>query len=254
MLDSDFFQEVEHTPVPLDSFDVYVPLFYRDIELMSMTLMAPWDALRAALPSKRLYPYKLTPWHGVVSLTTYAYKDCDIGPYNEVAVNIPVTLDKPTPILTGIVRRPPAIPKGFVTQLPVTTEIARELGVDLAGYPKIIADIQYKDEGDWLACTWKSDGRLVLSVRGRKLSGKTVPRSIFHPMTCREGYLLRSELVMSACQAGVSTRAADVSITLGDHPLADELRTLKWGRVLSYVYCPSRQASLMPVSESYKAE
>jgi len=253
MLESDFFQEVEHTPVTWDSFDVHVPLFYRDIEMMSITLMAPLDALRAALPSKRLYPYKLTPWHGAVSLTTYAYKDCDIGPYNEVGISIPVTLDKPTPVFTGIVRRPPAITKGFVTHLPVTTEVARKLGVDLAGYPKIIADIQCKDEGEWLTCTWKSDGRLVLSVRGRKLSGKKVPRSLFHPMTFRDGYLLRSELVMSACQAGVSSRAADVSITLGDHTLAEELRSLKWGRTLNYVYCPSRQASLMPVSESYKA-
>lgn len=254
MLESDFFQEVEHIPVTWDGLGVHVPLFYREIELMSMTLMAPLEVLRAALPSKRLYPYKLTPWHGVVSLTTYSYKDCDIGPYNEISVTIPVTLDKQVPLFTGLLRRPPATSKGFVTHLPVTTEIARRMGVELAGYPKILADIQFKGEDEWLSCTWKSDNRLVLSVRGRKLSGKTIPRSLVHPMTQREGYLLRSELVMSACQGGVSSRAADVSITLGDHSLADELRDLKWGRVLGYVYCPSRQAILMPVSESYKSK
>jgi hypothetical protein len=253
MLDSDFFQEVEHTPVTWDSFDVHVPLFYRDIEMMSVTLMAPLDALRAALPSKRLFPYKLTPWHGAVSLTTYAYKDCDIGPYNEIAVIIPVTLDRPTPVFSGILRRIPPIPKGFVTHLPVTTEIARKMGVEFAGYPKILADIQFAGDDDWWVCTWKSDGRLVMSVRGHKLSGRTAQRSLSHPMTHRDGYLLRSELVMSACQAGVSRSASDVSITLGDHAIAEELRTLSWGRVLSYQYCPSRQAILMPVSESYQA-
>jgi hypothetical protein len=250
MSEKNFFEEVPHTPLSWEGYRVHVPLFYRDIELMSMTLLAPLDALRASLPSRRLHPYRLSPWHGAVSLTTYAYKDCDIGPYNEVAVNIPVTLDQPTPIFTGIVRRTPAIAKGFVAHLPVTTEIARKMGVELAGYPKILADIQFKEQGDWLTCTWKSDGRLVLSVKGKKLSGKKVPRSLFHAMTHRDGYLLRSELVMSACPAGISTRASNVSITLGDHPLGDELRALKWGRVLGYTYCPSRQAILMPVSES----
>jgi hypothetical protein len=253
MSDTDFFQQVEHTPLTWEGFDIHVPVFYWDIELMSMTLMAPLDALRAALPSERLFPYKLTPWHGVVSLTTYCYKDCDIDPYNEIAVSIPVTLDKPTPLFTGILRKTPAIPKGFIAHLPVTTEIARKMGVDLAGYPKVLADIQFKDEGEWLTCTWKSDGRLVLSVRGRKLSGKTVQRSLIHPMTSREGYLLRSELVMSACQAGLSTSGEDVSITLGDHATAGDLRALRWGRVSSYTYCPSRQAILMPPSESFRA-
>jgi hypothetical protein len=253
MNESDFFQEIEHSPMHWQGFDVHVPLFYRDIEIMSMTLMAPMEALRAALPSSRLYPYRLTPWHGVVSITTYSYKDCDIGPYNEVGVSIPVTLDKPAPLFTGILRRPPAISKGFITQLPVTTEIARKMGFDLAGYPKYLAEIQFENEGDWLTCTWKNDGRLVMSMRGRKRSGQTVPRSLFHPMTYRDGYLLRSELVMSACEAGISTRGTDVSITLGDHSIADELRALKWGRTLSYAYCPTRQAILMPPSESYRA-
>jgi len=204
MNENDFFQEIEHTPVKWNDYEVHVPLFYRDIEYLSVTLMAPLDVLKAALPSKRLHPYRLTPWHGIVSMTIYRYKDCDIGPYNEVGVIIPVTLDKSTPVFTGILRRIPSIPKGYITHLPVTTEIARKMGVDFAGYPKYLADIQFKEEGDWMASTWKSDGRLVLSVRGRKLGGSKIPRSLSHPMTLRAGYLLRSELVMSACEAGVS--------------------------------------------------
>jgi hypothetical protein len=141
-----------------------------------------------------------------------------------------------------------------VRHLPVTTEIAKKAGVDFAGYPKIIADIDFGQDGDWVSCEARADDQHILTLRGRKLPLKRAPRSRIHPINCRRGYLLRSEFVISEREAGVSTSGQDVKLELGAHPIAQELGEIKPGKVLGYRYCPQAQGILTPVFESFAAD
>ena len=46
-------------------------------------------------------------------------------------------------MFTGILRKPPTEPEVYIHHLPVTTEIARDAGVEFAGYPKFLAYIGF---------------------------------------------------------------------------------------------------------------
>jgi len=251
MSKQDFFHEVEHTPVPWRQYELHNPLFYQDISFISMSILAPLEKIRQLLPSKRLKPYRVTARLGVVSITAYQYRECDIGPYNEVMIGFPVTIDKETPIFTGTLRKAPEVLLSYSHHLPVTTEIAWEVGAEFAGYPKFVADIQFDEEQGWLKCTLQTEGQHILTLSGRQLPTKRFPRFRVHPLTYRRGYILRSEFVMSEREMGASTREEDVKLELGTHPISEELKAMELGKVTGYRYCPYVQGILTPVIESY---
>ena len=247
----DFYQEVEHIPVSWREQRLHVPLFYQDFMYISATILVPREKIQSILPSERLKPYRITPSQSAVSLTAYQYRECDIGPYNELSVNIPVTLDNETPLFTGTLRKMPADPMGFCYHLPVTTEIARIVGVEFAGYPKFVAEIEFEDNQDWISCVVRTDDQHILTLRGRKLELRECPRVRFHPLTFRSGYLLRSEMILNESEMGSSKNGGDVSLELGQHPVANDLRDLGLGKIADYHYCPKAQGILTQVIESF---
>jgi hypothetical protein len=249
----DFFAEVEHPSVPWRQYQLHVPVFYQDLTFISASFLVSTAQIDAILPSPRLKPYRITPWHSVLSVTAYAYRECDLGPYNEVSVGIPVTIDKPTPRFTGILHRRPSPPMSYSHHLPVSTEIARIVGAEFAGYPKFVAQIDFSERDGWLACELKADNQWILTLSGRVLPVRHCPRYRIDPITHRRGYLLRSELVVSERDMGVSKSTGDVRLELGQHPISQELRALNLGRTLGYGYCPQAQAILTPVFESFAA-
>ena len=251
MRNLEFFEEIEHPEVPWGERTVYVPVFYYDVMRMGALFVAPLTKLKGWMPSPRMYPLRLTPWHGAVSIAAMEYRDSDIGPYNEVSISVPFTLDMPTPIFTGILRKAPEEPSAFIRHLPVTTEIARDLGVEFAGYPKIHASIEFENEAGWITCHVAEDDQHILSFAGRQLENRLVPRSRMQLFTSRNGRLLRSEMMVSERQQAASKRAADVQLTLGDHPIAQELKAISLGRMLDYQYTPQHQCILTPVIESF---
>jgi hypothetical protein len=58
---------------------------------------------------------------------------------------------------------------------------------------------------------------------------------------------------MSAREIGSSKSQGDVSLTLGEHPIAGELKELGLGKMLGYQYCAHAQGILTPVIESFSA-
>ena len=152
MRNLDFFQDVAHTEMPWGEQGIYFPFFYYDFTMLSAVFLVSTERVKALLPSKRVHPLRITPWQSVVSISTYEYRDCDIEPYNEVDIGIPITLDEVSPLFTGILRRLPEVMKVYIRHLPVTSETARDAGVEFAGIPKFLASITFEKEGDWISC------------------------------------------------------------------------------------------------------
>jgi hypothetical protein len=251
MSTNDFYREIEHTPVPWRQYELHVPVFYPKIMLMTLSMLAPRERIRSLLPSSRLKPYRITPWHSILSITAYQYRESDIGPYNEVSIAVPVMLDEEAPLFTGVLRKLPKVLMSYTHHLPVTTEIAREVGVEFAGYPKFIADIEFSEEDNWLSCELKAEDQMVLKIKGRKLALEKAPRLRVNPLNYRRGYILRSEFVISEREMGISKSSEDVKLELGEHRIAEELRALSLGKVLRYGCCPQAQGILTPVFESF---
>lgn len=251
MRDMSFFQEIEHIEVPWRDRYVHCPLFYYDTMRLSVLYQAPMDKLKALLPSGRMHPYRLTPGSGVLAISVMEFKDTDIGPYNEVAIAIPLTLDKPTPLFTGILRKSPAEPHMFIHQLPLTTEIARDLGVDLANYPKFLTDISFEKGDEWISCRLAEGNDHILTLTGRVLAQQKTSHTRTHYLTVRGGRILRSESTGGAGMAGWSRNAADVRLELGNHPIAQELKSMGLGRMLAYQYSTNVKSILTPAIESW---
>lgn len=251
MRNTEFFRQIEHMEIPWGSRTIFFPVFYYDVATLSVQFLASIERVRKLLPSSRMHPLRVTPWHCVVSISAFEYRDSDIGPYNEVSIGVPVVLNEPSPLFTGILSKVPAVPKIYVRHLPVTTEIAREAGVKFAGYPKFLAEITFERDGKWVRCQVREAGQHILTLTGREGVLSSVTRSRMQPITVRSGYMLRCELIVSERRQVSGRGSSGVRLELGDHPIAQEVREWKLGKILAYQYAPQHQAILTPVAESF---
>lgn len=80
-----------------------------------------------------------------LSVEYHRIGDGAIEPYDEFAVVLPAAHGSPAPVpsLAALSRGP----SGYIWYLPVTTEPAEALGVDVWGFPKTVADITHEDDG-----------------------------------------------------------------------------------------------------------
>ena len=60
----------------------------------------------------------------------------------------------------------------YVLYLPVTTEIARDTGLETANYPEFLADIFFDSGSQWNSCKVDAEGKNILSLYGRKIDLK----------------------------------------------------------------------------------
>lgn len=249
----DFFQEIEHRKIPWREQGIHFPFFYYDSMMLSAQFLAPTERVEALLPSKRMHPLTITPSHSAVSISAYQHRDCDIEPYNEVGISIPITLDEVSILSTDSRQKAHDVPKLYIHHLPVTSEIARDAGIEFAGYPKFLASITFEKEGDWTSCHLSEGNKHILTLAGRQLELHPVARSRIHALTVRGGRILRCELILSERQEATSENSADVRLELGDHSISQELKDLRLGKVITYRHSPQLQAILTSVIESFVA-
>jgi hypothetical protein len=251
MQNLDFFEGIKQSKVQLGPYHFKSPVFYRDMSALSVYLLAPLNKVGSVLPSKRMHPFRVTPWHSVVMISAFEYRDSDLGPYNEVSIGIPFVLDAVSPLFTGLLRKPPEVPFVYIHHLPVTTEIARVGGIEIANFPKFLAEIRFDNEDQWISCKVDEEGKNILTLSVRKVKLRSSPRQRVNTITHQQNRILRLEFSLSECEAGFSKSQSDIRLELGNHPIGLELRELNLGRMLTYQYSQSLQAILTGVNESY---
>ena len=250
MRDQAFFSQITQQSFTAENYHFCAPAFYYDTTQIQINFMAPTKSVKALLPSPRLFPLRVTFNNTLVIISAYQYRDSDIGPYNEVAIVFPVTLDKPTLPFLGIspFMRDPVV---YIWQLPVTTPIALYGGVEFYNFPKFIADIDFEEVGDRVQFRLAEGDHEIFTMNVRKISGKPKKRSRINALSLRSGRILRTEVISSESNGGSSSRKEDIQFSLGDHPIADALRKLPLGAISSYEYIPKIQAILTSPIESY---
>jgi len=254
MRDLSFYQQVDHLPKDCRGQRLYLPVFYYDVTTVIAGFLTPLERVRALLPSPRMKPLRATPWHAVTIISCFEYRDSDAGPYNEIAIAFPFTMDHSAPVLTGLLKEIAQGPLAYVYKLPVTTEIAYWFGVDFYNYPKFLADIEFTREGGWIRCRLAEGGRNILTLSARQLPVKASPRWRFHGITIRDDRILRSEVIVNVRRQAISRNPAHVELELGDHELGQELSRLNLGRMVHLQYLPECQTTLSGVVESYEVK
>lgn len=240
---SGFFEGIRQTKVKTGDFEFEVPLFYHDGEQMTGVFPARMSRLKKMLPDARMVPARLAPGIGAITVTCFEYRDTGIGPYNELAIGIPLNEPFFRPNLPGRAMLD-AVRRGqfdtWVHHLPVTTEIARVGGVEFYNYPKFIAAIDYEQDEHTRTCRLAEGAEHILTMRCRRLhGGRSEQVQIFsHLYQNREPQT--SEFKILAHRLGRSVTPGTATLELGDrHPVATELGdALISNRSIAAAYSP----------------
>jgi hypothetical protein len=248
-MDKDFFASVEtkeYVDVASTGLRVELPIRFLDCSAIIGGFTAPADKLQELLPSKRLKPALLTPGRGVIAFAAFEFRELvDFPAYKEASISIPV-LYEPTVNIPGL---PLLAPQWFKTyglyvhHVPVTTELVRDGGIEVWGYPKFLAEITFEETGESLRCRVRAEGKDIIALEGEKLA--TRPRSMVWPNYTVKGDELLKTPVQVQGEMGISMLRGGVTYTLGDHPIADELRSLDISdKAVQHIYAPQVQSLL----------
>jgi hypothetical protein len=253
--DLEFFRGVPQRLITVAGYVRPTPAFYYDFSETDVLLATPLDRIREVLPSRRLHPLRLTPRSGVIMIMAADYRDSDLGPYRAVLIGFPVSVDRNAPVTTELRRYMARGGSLYIWQMPVTTGIARDVGAETAGLRRFQADIDFADESGVATCRLAEGGKCILTLQVRHRP--PVPRETrlhTRPVTVEGGRLLGSTAITRIPRAAVAFNGRGVSLELGDHPLADQLRHLSLGRVIMASYGPANQSILSPTLESWPLE
>jgi hypothetical protein len=205
----------------------------------------------ATLLPDGLEPIRATPDRAALTVLAVRYDrvgEDTIDPYDEVGVIVPaVESGTQTRPYLSVLRRAVS---GYVFFLPVSTGPAKAFGVDIWGYPKIVADLDLDDDGRRRRATVTADGQRVLSVAVRR--PPTVPARLSgYNYTVKDGHLLRERTRLSG-RVGAWPYSLRASLAFGEHPVGRRLSEVDVGdRALLRVAadCEFEIEAGMPVGE-----
>ncbi len=171
---------------------------------------------------------ELMPGRAALSIACVNYRESDCGIYNEIALSFFVKPKHGQPsripylgTWLDIARNDAAT---FVWKLPVTTKLANDAGVLMWGFPKTVEEIDYAQVAGRAIFTLRMDGREVLSYSVACSGKRHQPANTAAVYTLYEGAPHVTLLGNECHDVGVSVAGGHVS--LGDHPIADDLRRL----------------------------
>ncbi len=234
--DESFFASVKLEEIELNGQRVNFPLRYYDYPRISATFPAPADKVRAILPSKKLSPIQPNPGTALVYLTAFEYNEVDrTSPYNEFSISVPVSYEKGD--------NAPGIMGLYILHLPVTTEEARAAGIELCGFPKFLAEIEFEETPESRRCILQADGKGIVTLEVKKLAVE--PQSLEAVcFTVKAKQLFVTPLLFKG-EWGTSGSVGGASFVLGDHPIAQELRGLEIGATsVEHTYAPHQYSLL----------
>lgn len=220
----DGISDIEEVVVGDERFEL--PQRYYDWSFVMAHFPASTRRVRRLLPpGDALRPVEIVPGLAVVSLAAFEYRRArSLAPYNEVGVMVPVrhSPERSHPLLPLLY--PERYGVGFwVHYLPVTTPQADAAGREIWGFPKVVADIRFQDVGWTRRCRLRANGQDVLTLDAAMGETRTEPRE-FHAFSIKDGTLLRTLVDTRAQYHGWFLRGGGASFTLGDHPVAQQLR------------------------------
>jgi hypothetical protein len=240
-LDKDFFNQFEYKEIEFKGEKGEVPAKYFDVFSFSAVFPVSARKLKRYLPSKKMKLIKPFPGISLIFVIAYEYKHISVlEPYNEVGIGIPLIFQEGNQKYEG---------SKFI-HLPVTTERARELGCDLYGYPKFVADINFEKGERTTKCTLNHDNKHVLSLEIPKLEVEET-FSETHSFTVKDKKLLRTR-VTSQGFSGTDREKGKAILSFGDHPIAKEIDDLLYrNESVAHSYEPKKQAILPLAEEEY---
>lgn len=200
---------------------VVLPVRVREATSVYASFLVPASAVKKLLPAG-LTPLQTIPGRATCTIVGVDYRDGDLGQYHEVGVCF---LLRPSngsrlDLLTMMRNQAPA----YIYRLPVTTSFSCEAGRHIWGFPKDVMDIEFADTDATRTVTLRDDGRLVLQLSAPRGGTKKFGDIDIEAMGSWGGPVQVTPAQMTG--EGVKAGFRSGRLVLGDHPIADDLRTL----------------------------
>ncbi len=228
-----------------------VPLRYFEARNFTVSFRAPVDTIAGLLPPN-VHPLRWGRHEAVTLMIFNDFPKTDIGGYREILIGFPVSVGERTWPYAGLrsfARRGGAV---YAHELVLDDQVAVDLGVEIAGYPKHLGDLDIDLDSATIRCSWSEDGEEVLRLTAPRPTPTSVDkRDRMDLITTRDGYVLRSESIGYTGRAG-RAKAATISLEFGTHWRVDALRGLTEGKCLGGRLSLDRQLALSQPLEAWR--
>jgi hypothetical protein len=197
---------------------VRLPCIVRDAGSGNAIFMVPAAAVARLIPGDAFDVVEAAPGQTQVILAIIDYRDNDLGDYDEVGI-----------IFTVRPRGAAAEASGtFIYKLPVNQSFTCEAGCTIWGFPKTVDQIDYRYADDAVSCRLEMDGQHVLTLVVPRGEGEGVESAVLETRTYTYIAGVPHENPFTTGGRGMTLNPGGkgVELELGDHPLADELRSL----------------------------
>lgn len=217
---------------------VAAPVEVRRAAQWSVQYVVPMARARQLLAPTGLEPIGPVPGRALMALAFCRYEDTDLGPYHEVAVSFVVRRhDAPSggapatrvsELATGAVGV-------YIHRLPVDQEFSCAAGREIWGFPKWVASIDIDEPppgtrppGTGASVRLVDGGVHVLTLSVAAGGRLRLPAQAPPTYSWADGVLRRTSWTTST--EGGRGRFGGARLTLGDHPMAEELRSISLPR------------------------
>jgi hypothetical protein len=168
----------------------------------------------------------------IVVVSFYEYRDTSIGPYNEVALAIPVLRPEDKKPFSSFLDNYRKLSKRklgyYILDLPVTTNIACQGGIELWGYPKFVTDISFNLVGRNFEGMVKdpNSNEPIVTLSGK--IGRGIPAPPFSVLLFSTvgGRDIRTDVNVRGRVKVSRGRGCALSIGDSEHQMAENLRKL----------------------------
>jgi hypothetical protein len=206
--------------------EVRLPVVVRDASSGAATYVVAADAARRLIPDALELAQ---PWPGraLCSIAAIKYRDNDLGDYNEVSIAFFVRergsargvpyLGTITDVLRGRIAT-------YIRHLPVDQSFTCEAGRTIWGFPKTVERIDFSAPDDRATCALYMQGAHVLTLALARGGSRRLPDSVMTTYSIIDGVPHKTNFSSGGEEVGFHLGGAE--LTLGNHPIADELRSL----------------------------
>ncbi len=207
--------------------EVTMPVVVRDASSAAATYLVNAVAARALLPGPELDVVEVFPGWALFSIACIGYVDNDLGDYNEVSIALFVRRRGRGPLVpylgdvVDFFRNRLAT---YIVRLPVDQSFTRDAGAGIWGFPKTVEQIDVADDDRRRTCRLVMSGRHVLTFGVERGGRFTLPDTTMCTYSYVDGGLHATSFTTGASEVGFALGGA--TLALGDHSIADELRSL----------------------------
>ena len=206
--------------------EVRLPVEVRDASTIVAFYVVPAAAAQRLVDPTGLRVATILPGRTLCTIGAVDYHDNDLGTYHEVAITFFVRERRARALpfvgtLLGLIRGTLAT---YIHHLPVDGEFTCEAGQTIWGFPKFMSEIAIVHGRGLKTAVLQVGGQHVLTQNVRTGGSRTMPERDQISYALRDGTLFRTRAQMRG--TGMGVRLGGAKLELGDHPIADELRTL----------------------------